>query len=110
MQLRMIALLFCWLWYLLLQFAVAAHEAVHTTSRVDELALARVERMRRAGDFYLYHWVSLALKLYSVVGLTCRLCEEHIAVGHVLEQDGALVFWMNTFFHFFNYSFCYRIL
>ena len=92
MQLRQIALLFCWLWYLLLQFAVAAHEAVHTTSRVDELALARVERMRRAGDFYLYHWVSLTFKFHCLCCLAGGLCKEHIAVGHILEYDGAIVF------------------
>ena len=29
-----------------------------------------------------------------------RFRKEHIAVGHVLKHDGAIVFWMNTFFHF----------
>ena len=33
--------------------AVAAHELVHTTSRVDELSLTSKEGVRRAGDFHL---------------------------------------------------------
>jgi hypothetical protein len=85
---------------LLLQLAVAVHEAVHATCCIDELALAGVERVRAAGNFDLNHWVSLAFKLYCICSLACRLCKEHIAVGHVLEHDGAIVFWMNTFFHF----------
>ena len=85
---------------LLLQLAVAVHEAVYATSCVDELALACVEWVRSAGDFDLYHWVSLALKLYCVISLACRLAEEHVAVGHILEHYGTVVLWMNTFFHF----------
>ena len=52
---------------------VAAHELINTSSGVDELALTSIERVRGA---------------------------EHIAVGHVLKHDGAIVFGMNTFFHF----------
>ena len=46
---------------LLLAVAVAAHELVHTTSRVDELSLTSKEGVRRAGDFHLDQRV-----LYSV--------------------------------------------
>ena len=79
---------------------VAAHELINTSSGVDELALTSIERVRGAGDFYFYHRVSFAFEFYCVVGLCCRLREEHIAVGHVLKHDGAIVFGMNTFFHF----------
>jgi len=79
---------------------VAAHELINTSSGVDELALTSVERVRGAGDFYFYHRVSFAFEFYCIVSLCCRLREEHIAVGHVLKHDGAIVFGMNTFFHF----------
>ena len=79
---------------------VAAHELIDTTCGVNELALTSIERVRGAGDFDFYHWVSFAFEFYCVICLCCRLREEHIAVGHILEYDGAIVFWMNTFFHF----------
>ena len=85
---------------LLRSLTVAAHELINTSSGVDELALTCIERVRGAGDFYFYHRVSFAFEFYCVVGLCCRLREEHIAVGHVLKHDGAIVFGMNTFFHF----------
>ena len=84
---------------LLRSLTVAAHELIDASGRVDELALTGVEGVRGAGDFYFYHWVSLAFELYGVISLCSRLRKEHIAVGHVLEHDGAIVFWMNSFFH-----------
>ena len=85
---------------LLRSSTITAHELINTSSGVDELALTSIERVRGAGDFYFYHRVSFAFEFYCVVGLCCRLREEHIAVGHVLKHDGAIVFGMNTFFHF----------
>ena len=86
---------------LLRSLTVAAHELVDATSGVDELALTGIERVRSARNFNLYHRVSFAFELYGVICLCGRAREEHIAVGHVLKHDGAIVFWMNTFFHFY---------
>ena len=80
--------------------AVAAHELIDTSSGVDELALTSIERVRGAGDFNFYHGVSFAFEFYGIIRFCSRLRKEHIAVGHVLEHDGAIVFGMNTFFHF----------
>ena len=88
------------LYSLLRCLTVAAHELINTSSGVDELALTSIERVRGAGDFYFYHRVSFAFEFYCIIRLCCRLREEHIAVGHVLKHDGAIVFGMNTFFHF----------
>ena len=85
---------------LLRSLTVAAHELIDTTCGVNELALTSVERVRGARDFDFYHWVSFAFELYGVICLCGRFRKEHIAVGHILEYDGAIVFWMNTFFHF----------
>ena len=85
---------------LLRSLTVAAHELIDTSCCVNELALTSIERVRRAGDFDFYHWVSFAFELYGVICLCGRFRKEHIAVGHILEYDGAIVFWMNTFFHF----------
>ena len=78
---------------------VAAHELVNATSGVNELVLTSVEGVRGARDLDLYHRVSFSFKLYSVIGFAGRACKEHIAVGHILEYDGAIVFRVNTFFH-----------
>ena len=88
------------LFSLLRSLTVAAHELIDTTCGVNELALTCIERVRGARDFYFYHWVSFAFELYGIICLCSRLRKEHIAVGHILEYDGAIVFWMNTFFHF----------
>ena len=85
---------------LLRSLTVAAHELINTTCGVNELALTSVERVRGARDFDFYHWVSFAFEFYCIIRLCCRPRKEHIAVGHILEYDGAIVFWMNTFFHF----------
>ena len=85
---------------LFLDLAVAVHEAIHATGGIDQLALASVERVRGVGDFDFYQWVSLTFKFHCLIRLACGLCKEHIAVGHIFEYDGAIVFWMNTFFHF----------
>jgi len=82
---------------LLRSLTVAAHELIDTTCGVNELALTSIERVRGAGNF---DWVSFAFELYGIIGLCSRFRKEHIAVGHILEYDGAIVFWMNTFFHF----------
>ena len=83
---------------------VAAHELINTSSGVDELALTSIERVRGARDFDFYHRVSFAFEFHCVIRLCCGLREEHIAVGHVLEHDGAIVFGMNSLFHFFLYN------
>ena len=82
---------------LLRSLTVAAHELINTSCCVNELALTCVEWVRGARDFDFYHWVSFAFELYSVICLCSRLRKEHIAVGHILEYDGAIVFWMNIF-------------
>ena len=79
---------------------VAAQELIDASSGVDKLALTSVERVRGAGDFYFYHRVSFAFEFYGLCCSCSRLRKEHIAVGHVSEHDGAIVFRMNTFFHF----------
>ena len=90
MQLPLTHFLICCGYYLLLRsLTVAAHELINTTCGVNEFALTSIERVRGTGDFDFYHWVSFAFEF-----------QEHIAVGHVLEHDGAIVFWMNSFFHF----------
>ena len=82
---------------------VAAHELINAASRIDKLALTCIERVRGVRNFDFYHRVSFAFEFYGVICLCGRTREEHIAVGHVLEHDGAIVFWMNTFFHFTCY-------
>ena len=52
--------------------SVAAHELIYATSCIDELLLARVEGVRRAGDFQLNEGISFAFEFNSFVRLACR--------------------------------------
>ena len=70
---------------------VAAHELVYATCSIHELALTGIEGVRGARDFDFNHWVSFAFEFYGVISLCGRTRKEHIAVGHVLEHDGAIV-------------------
>ena len=65
---------------LLLDLAVAVHEAIDATGGIDERALTRVEGVRGVRDFNLYHRVGFAFKFHGVVGLCGRFRQEHIAV------------------------------
>ena len=85
---------------LLLDVTVTVHEAVYATSGINELALTGVEWVRSAGDFYLYYRIGLAFELYGVVGLASRTCEEHVAVGHILEYYWTIILWVEVFLHF----------
>jgi hypothetical protein len=85
---------------LLLGAGVAAHELINTTCGVNQLALTGVEGVRGVTDFQLNHGISLAFEFNCVRALSSRAAQEHIAVAHVLEHYGAIVFGMDSFFHF----------
>ena len=92
---------------LLLGASVAAHELVHAAGGVHQLALARIEGVRGATDFQLYYGVSLALEFHGFGGFTSRAAQEHVAVAHVLEDNGTVVLGMNTFLHIFLFYFVF---
>jgi hypothetical protein len=85
---------------LLLHTSVTAHELINTTGCVNQLALTSIEGVRGVTDFQLDQGIGLALKLDCLGALCCRAAQEHIAVAHVLEHYGAIVVWMDSFFHF----------
>ena len=84
---------------LLLERSVAALETVHTSCRIDELALARVEGVGGVGDFKLDQRIGLAFELDGFLGGYGGAAQEAIAIGHVLEDNRAIIVRMNTFFH-----------
>ena len=45
--------------------------------------------------------IGFAFKLNGVVGFASGARKEHVAVAHVFEHNGAIVFGMNAFFHIF---------
>ena len=53
---------------LLLERSVAALETIDASSGIDELALARVEGVRRVGDFQLDQRIGLAFELNGFLG------------------------------------------
>ena len=86
---------------LLAAASVAAHELVDATGGVDELALTSVEGVRAAGDLELHYGVFLAFEFHGLRGLGGGTAQEHVAIAHVLEHDGAIVVGMDTLFHCF---------
>ena len=85
---------------LLAAACIAAHDLVDATCGVHQLRLTRVEGVRTAGDFQLHEGISFALELDGFTGLASGTAQEHIAVAHVLEHYGAIVFGMKILFHF----------
>ena len=74
-------------------------ELFNTSSRVHELHLARVERVRGRCDFNFEQWVFVAVfPSVLVFTLDGRLQQETSAVGGVLEDD-IPIFRVDVFFH-----------
>ena len=65
---------------LFLTVTVTAHELINTTGCVNQLRLTGVERVRSAGDFQLYQWISFAFELDSLFSIYSRTRQEHVAV------------------------------
>ena len=98
-----------WQMRLLACLGVAAHELIYAAGGIYQLRLTRVEGVRGAGDFQLDEGISLAFELNGLVGLASGAAEEHIAIAHVLEHDGAIVFGMDVLLHVFI-LYCYYFL
>ena len=86
---------------LLAAASVATHELVYATGGVDELALTGVEGMRGRRDFELHYGIFFTFEDHSVIGLAGGTREEHVAVAHILEDNRAIIFGMDTLFHCF---------
>lgn len=85
--------------FLVVAFCVAAHKLIDATGGVNQLHLARVERVRRVGNFHLIHGIGFAVHFD---GLFCRNggpTQKHVVVGHVLERHQTIILRMNTLFH-----------
>lgn len=85
--------------------AVAAHELVHATGSVDEFGLSGVEGVRSVRNFKLHHGISFTFEFNGFSGFAGGARKEHIAVTHVFEHNGTIIFRMNTLFHC-----CYSLL
>ena len=89
------------LWGLLLGvLLVLAHELIDAAGGVNELHLAGEEGVGGVGDFQLDDGVLLAIGIDD--GLLrggAALREDHVLVRHVFEDNEAIVFGMDAFFH-----------
>jgi hypothetical protein len=75
-------------------------ESVDTTFGVDDLFLAREERVRRATDVHLYERVFVAVfPLDSVVSLRSALRQKRKPSHVVAKYDRAVICWVYTAFH-----------
>ena len=74
--------------------AVAAHELIDTSCRINELSLARVEGVRRVGDLYLDERIGLAIDLDGLLSVGCTLRDEDFVVGHIFECHWTVILRM----------------
>ena len=84
---------------LLAALAVAAHELVHAAGSVHELRLTRVEGVRSRRDFELHEGISFTFEFDRLRRLASGTRQEHVTVGHIFEDNGTVVFGMDTLFH-----------
>src|SRR5678815_4644877 len=73
-------------------------ETLHAAGRVDELALARKERMRRRRDFHFDHEVLDPVDVAGLVALHARTGDEFGAHAGV-DKDHRVVLGMSFFLH-----------
>jgi hypothetical protein len=84
---------------LLAELRVAVAELVHATGGVDQLHLARVERVGEHGNFHLDQGVLRAVHLNGFFGVGAGFVEDDIARAHIFEGAHAVALGVNSFFH-----------
>ena len=90
---------------------VLVHELVDAAGGVNELQLASEEGVRGVRDFELHYGILLTVGVgYGLLGVGTALGENHVVVGHVLEDHKAIVLGMNSFFHFLTFCRLIRLL
>ena len=83
---------------------VLLRELLDATSGVDELHLARIERVRSRADFDLYQWIFFAIIQLDGFFRTHRGVDDKLcACRCILEYDWAIL-WVNVFFHLIELS------
>ena len=86
-------------------FLILRHELVDAAGGVNQFQLTGEEGVRGVRDFEFHHRVLLAIGIDDgLFGVGTALGENHVVVRHVFEHHEAIVFGMNSFFHFL--SFC----
>ena len=65
---------------LLATIAVTAHKLIDTSCRIDELGLARVERVRGVRNLYLNKGIGLTINLDSLLSVCCTLRDEDFVI------------------------------
>ena len=80
---------------------VLAHELVNASSGVNQFQLAGEERVRSVRDFELHNGILFTIGVDNgFFGAGAALGENHVVVRHVFKHHEAVVFGMNSFFHF----------
>lgn len=92
--------------YFLLRFLgvllVLAHELIDASGGVNQFQLAGEEGVGSVGDFQLDHGIFVAVGVGDgFLGGGAALGENHVVVGHVFEDNEAIVLGMDSFFHVF---------
>ncbi len=77
-------------------------ELLNPPRLIERAVLARVKRMRGAGDFYYHFWVLGALHGSGLGGAYSRADKELCSRGNILKEYGPVVGWMDVLFHCFR--------
>ena len=78
---------------------VLAVETIDATFGVDDLLGTRVERMARGRDVDIDKRILDAVDLNGLLGGCARPRDELKIARNIFEDDEAITFWMDAFFH-----------
>ena len=83
---------------------VLVEELINTSGGVNKFHLAGEEGVRGVRDFELHNRIFVTVRIGDgLFGVGTALGEDHVVVRHVFEHHEAVVFGMNSFFHFFTF-------
>jgi hypothetical protein len=75
-------------------------ELVNAASGVNELHFSGKERVRLGRNFELHQWVLVAIfPSDGVLGLCARVSHPGLVAREILENDLAVILWMDIVFH-----------
>lgn len=79
---------------------VALFKLVNTSGSINEHCFTRIKGVRRVRNFDFDYWVLIAVLPYDrLAGRSARARQKSVLVGHVFEDNEAIVFWMNLLLH-----------
>lgn len=83
---------------------VLLRELLDATSGVDELHLARIERVRRSADFHFHERIFFAIIQLDVLFRTHRGVDDELRSCRCILEYNRTILWVDVFFHLIELS------